>query len=626
MGYGFAGRIARVDLSTRKVTYEGLDEGFYRTYLGGKGVALHYLLREQKGRIDAFAPQNHLIFAASVVVGAPVPAFARFTVAAKSPLTGGYGESEAGGYWGPRLKFAGFDAVVIEGRSEQPVYLWLHDGIVEIRPAVHLWGLDTAETEGAIRSEINQPLASVASIGPAGEAGVRYSCIIADRLHAAGRCGMGAVMGSKRLKAVAVSGRQNVQLKDPEAVTRIAKWYASQVMVNPMSRLLYEMGTPAVLAPANAMGTLPTRNFREGAFEGWEKLSGEAFEKTIAERRGCFACPVRCKKIPHGSPDDEMYGLPEYETIAAFGSNLGVSDPSIAIEAHKICNRAGLDTISAGMSVAFAMECFERGILGQSDVEGLDLRFGNGQAALQLLRMIARREGIGKLLGEGTRRAAAEIGRGSEAFALHVKGVELPMHDPRGKVGVGLGYAVAEHGADHMTAAHDTLFAKEGMLAVQEVSPLGLLHAVDPLCLDAGKVRYYFYLETFWNALKALSGCLFGIAPRGLMPITMVVDVVRAVTGWDFSLWELMKAGERASCMARAFNYREGFRSTDDQLPQRLLEASSGEHTNPGISGAALDSAKKLYYGMSGWEPATGRPLRPKLEELGIGWVDGLLE
>ncbi|MCL5046166.1 MAG: aldehyde ferredoxin oxidoreductase family protein [Actinobacteria bacterium] len=648
MGNGFCGQILRVDLSNRRIEVERPGEDFYRKYLGGKGLAAYYLFTELRAGADPLGPENKLIFAASAVSGAPVPGFSRYTAAAKSPLTGGYGEAESGGFWATELKKAGFDAVIVQGRAETPVYLWIRDGVAELRDAGHLWGKSTSETEETLRGELGDSLIRVASVGPGGENLVRYACIMHEGRNAAGRGGLGAVMGSKRLKAIAVRGRGNVALSDPEAVRSVTRWFRDEFRKNPLTGSLHHLGTAGVLAGLNAGGILPTRNFSSGKFEEWEAISGEALEETAGRGKwGCYACPVRCKRTvawpgeagsagaesrPEGEPDGrsgippgaEVAG-PEYETIAAFGSNIGVSDLNAIIRANRLCNDAGLDTISTGVTIAFAMECFERGILTREDTGGLDLRFGNASTALEIISLIARREGIGELLAEGSRRVAERLGKGSEAFAVHVKGQEVPMHDPRGKVGVGIGMAVGEHGADHMTAAHDTMFLKRGAYAMEQAAALGILEPLSTYDLGPAKVRAYLSLELWWEALKALSICFFTIAPRGLMPIPMAVDAVRAITGWDVTLEEILKAGERASNLARAFNIREGFTKADDSLPRRMQE-STGDQGHPGIGRGDLEKAVALYYEMKGWDPETGRPGRARLEELGLGWVSEALD
>lgn len=638
MPFGYHGRILKVDLTTGSIDEESREDPFYRTYVGGKAMAAYYLLKEVPTGADPLSPENVLAFMVSPITGVPIAGYSRYLVASKSPMTGGYGEAESGGFWASELKFAGFDGIVIKGRSERPVYLLVRDGKAEIRDASHLWGKTTADTEAAIREELGDQRVRVASIGPAGERMVRYACIMHESRNAAGRCGHGAVMGSKNLKAVAVRGTGKVPVKDEEGVRSIARWFRESFMDNPQARALYDLGTDAVLPGMQAGKMLPTRNFSLGQFEEWEKLAPETIEKKVGRGKwGCYACQVRCKRTARApssllSPDWEfgvkgngkepLIPSPEYETIAAFGSNLGISDVDAILAANWICNQAGVDTISAGVTIGFAMECFEKGFIGPEDTGGLDLRFGSVNAALEALRLLVRREGFGDLLAQGTKRMAEAVGKGSEEFAVQCKGVEIAMHDPRGKVGVGLGYAVASHGGDHMVAAHDTMFLKPGSHPFNEIAPFGLYCPVDAYDLGPSKVRHFHYLETWWDALKTYSVCFFCIAPRSLMPVNTFVDSVRAVTGWNVSLFEIMKAGERAGNLARVFSLREGVGGSEDALPPRLLGPTVDlEKGQPGIPKESLARAISEYYTMRGWNPETGVPQRAKLEELGVGWA-----
>lgn len=607
-------KVALVDLTAKKVSYEELNEKTCRMYLGGKGVALYYLLREMKARTDAFDPANVLVLAGSVVTGAPIPGYSRFTVAAKSPLTGGYGEAEAGGYLAPELRFAGFLAVVVIGSAQTPVYLFIHDGEVEIRDATSLWGLGTYDTEKAIREELGDARVRIASIGPAGENLVRYACIIHEGRNAAGRCGLGAVMGSKRLKAIAVRGEQKPRWANPEGLLQIARWFRDHYKENPLTQALHTQGTAGLVAPLNITQVLPTRNFTAGSFEGWEALSSETYEKQfVIDRWGCYACPIRCKRIVRLKTRE--LGGPEYETIAAFGSNLGCMDLSSIIEMNHLCNDLGMDTISTGVTLALATECFERGLIKASDTGGIELRFGRIPIK-ELVLAIARREGFGAEMAEGAKRLAEKIGGLAPSLAVEVKGLEAGLHDPRGKVSVGLGFALAAHGADHMVAPHDTMFTKRGTYPVDQIAPFGLTDPVDPRDLSVAKLRHFATLEIWWDTLKCLGLCFFCIAPRSLLPVNMVVDSVRHVTGWDTSLYELMLAGERANVQARLFNIREGLTAEDDRLPSRFFEDAVGGH--PGIERTAFTKAVRTYYEIRGWDSETGRPLPGTLKRLGL--------
>ena len=458
MSYGYNGRILRVDLSSGKLATEEPPENFYRQYFGGEGFVAYFLLREIPKGADPLGPENKLIFAAGPLTGAPVGGCGRHSVGGKSPLTGGFGEAEAGGYWGAELKMAGLDAIIVEGRAQKPVYLFVHDGQAEIRDARHLWGLKVLECQKAIREELGDASVKVAQIGPGGENLVRFACVVNDLDAFAGRSGLGAVMGSKNLKAIACRGHQRPSLTDPEAVGVLARWIRDNGPLN--GKAIRDMGTAQIINLLNRSGGLPTRNFQEGCFEGYEKINGQAMRDTIlVKRRGCFACPIQCKReVKVGEPYhvDPGYGGPEYETIAALGSNCGIDDLKAIAKAHELTAAYGIDSISCGAAIGFAMECLERGLLTDKDTRGLDLRFGNSAAMLQMIEQIARRQGLGEVLAEGVARAARKIGTASEELAPHIKGQELPMHEPRWKQGMGIGFMISPTGADHCHNIHDS--------------------------------------------------------------------------------------------------------------------------------------------------------------------------
>lgn len=630
MPNGYSGKILRVDLTRLSSEVEEPGEIFYRRYWGGKGFAGHLLLKEQSAGTDPLSPDNLLILATGVMTGSNLPAMPRFTVCSRSPLTGCFGESEAGGWWGPELKFAGFDAVVVKGCAERPVYLWIRDGQVEIRDASRIWGLDTVDAQDAIREELGDRRIRVAAIGPAGERLVRYACILNEGKHANGRNGMGAVMGSKRLKAIAVRGTKPPKPFDPEEVHRLARWYAAEYLNNPTTRILYEAGTPGLLSGLQASGMLPTRNFRSGSFEGAESIGWDAYRQEIfAGPRGCFGCPIRCKRearVEGRYTIDPRYGGPEYETLGAFGSACAVSDLRAIAKANEMCNRFGLDTISTGITIAFAMECFENGLLGIEELDGIELRFGNADAMLAMVERIARREGIGDLLAEGSARAAAQIGRGADRFAMQVKGQELPLHEPRGKPAVGLGYAVSDIGADHLLAVHDPGLQMRESAILKVMAPLGVLEPIDTLDLGPRKVRAFYYAESIFAFWKAAGVCNFGYAPRVAIPFEKFISMARAVTGWDTDLFEISKVGERAINMSHAFNLREGIRRRDDRLPERFFEPlPDGRLQGTALSRQEYEEAVTLLYQMKGWDPTTGFPTRGKLAELDLDWVADLL-
>ncbi|MBU2055055.1 MAG: aldehyde ferredoxin oxidoreductase family protein [Proteobacteria bacterium] len=632
MPYGYNGKILRVDLTTGAIRVEEPGEIIYRTYLGGGGLASYYLLRELKPGIDPLSADNILIFASSVISGAPIAGMVRFTVAAKSPLTGAYGEAEAGGFWGPELKFSGFDAVIVTGKAAKPSYLWINDGKVEIRSAEKIWGMETGPAQEMIREEIDEKRARVALIGPAAENLVRYACVVNELKHVNGRTGMGAVMGSKNLKAVAVRGTNKMDIHDPEKLRELSKNLTELIGQHGPNKVLRKLGTSNLIVPLNNQGILPTRNFRTGYFEGAEKISGERMAETILKgEEGCYACAVRCKRaveVPSGPyATSSNYGGPEYETLSSLGSLLCIDDLAAISKGNEMCNRYTLDTISTGAVIAFAMECYENGILVQTDTEGIDFTFGNPEAMLKGIEWIAfRKPGLGDLLADGVKAAAARIGRGAEKFALHIKGQELPMHDPRGKTGQGLSFAVSPTGADHVRAPHDTPFQAPGPM-LGKIAPLGLLEPVDGREMGARKARNFTYLHFIWSLYESLGVCNFVAGPVWALTLTKLVEVVQAVTGWETSLWELMKVGERTVTMARVFNLREGFGRRDDTLPDRLFEPlESGALQGKGLDRREFEDLLTLYYEAMGWDPADGVPTRGKLAELNLFWLDEFLK
>jgi aldehyde:ferredoxin oxidoreductase len=620
MSSGTHGRILRVDLTDREIRVETPDEVFFRRYLGGAGLIAYYLLKEVPPGTDPLGPGNRLVFACGPLTGVPLAGSGRNAIGARSPLTGALGEADVGGFWGAELKAAGFDAIVVLGRAASPVFLWVRDGEAELRDASHLWGLENKETHTAIRQELEEPRASIALCGPAGEKLVRYANIMADLKHVAGRTGLGAVMGSKNLKAVAVRGTGRAPVADRARLGKLARWlrdhYREEMGAFP------DLGTGISVIPYNRIGALPVHNFRDGQLDGADVLGREGLaEHVVVRMESCHACVVSCKKVVDRDEPyriDPAYGGPEYETAASLGSNCGVTDVYAVSKASERCNALGLDTISAGGTIAFAMECFEEGLLTPEDTGGLGLRFGNAEVMLEMLERIAAREGLGDLLAEGTMRAAERIGHGAERFAVHVKGQELPYHDPRIQHGLGLGYAVSYTGADHCHSAFDRGYEEEPTMG--SVRNLGVLEPMPATWLGPEKVRAILY-----GGLRShLDNCL-GMCDFLPYSNEQIVEAVRAVTGWDTNAWELWKAAERMVTLARAFNVRHGFTPADDRLPPRMAEPLGPDGPGEPIDSAAVEAALAIYYEMMGWDPDTGVPRSAKLYELDIGWVAELL-
>jgi aldehyde:ferredoxin oxidoreductase len=622
MPFGYNGKILHVDLTKQEWRVEEPSEKWYRTYMGGSAFASYYLLKLLKPGIDPLSPENVLIFACSVVTGAPISGWNRYTVAAKSPLTHAFGESEAAGYFGPELKFAGFDAIVIQGRAAKPTYLFIKDGEVLFRDAKEVWGLDNYKTLLRIQEEVGDKRVRVASIGPAGERLIRFANVSNDVEHFNGRTGMGAVLGSKNLKAVAVRGTQRMESAEPEKVKEIARWHNACIKTHPPNVMLTRFGTPGLVKGLNAAGILPTRNFREGVFEGADRLNADAYAAILHSGGTCWSCAVKCKR--RVALDDEKYPLnpewggPEYETIGALGSMIGNDNLPAVARGNQLCNLYGMDTITMGNLTAFVMECFEKGILTEKDTGGRKIHFGDPDAMLWLIEEVVHRHGIGDILAEGVKKASERIGRGSEQFAFTIKGNDLPLHDGRGKTGVALGYALSSTGADHVETPHDPGFQGDG---VAKLYALGLLDPVEPLETDSAKVRFFALGQKAWGINNLLSICNFTSVPVHAMTFHNLVEAVRAVTGWDTSLYELMLAVERSMVMSRIFNLREGLGPEDDRLIRRWHEEMPG---GP-LQGRKIDEqefrcAVALYYELSGWDPQ-GRPTFGKLVELNLEWL-----
>jgi aldehyde:ferredoxin oxidoreductase len=618
----YNGRFLRVDLTKGTTTVEEVPALTYRMYLGGATMAAYLLHREIKPGADPLGPDNVLVFATGLTNGSPISGTCRFSAAAKSPLSGSYGEAEAGGWWGPELKLAGFDAIIVTGVAPRPVYLWVHDGQAELRDAAHLWGKVSGNVQDTLKNETDKR-ARVLQCGIAGENLVLFANIVNELKHFNGRCGLGAVMGSKRLKAVAVRGKGKLEPKDPAGLGALTKWFRETYDRN--ADMLHKFGTPRNVGVLNADGILPTHNFQRGQFEHAKELSGQHMAETILTDQGtCFACAIACKReveVPELGVTPK-YGGPEYETIGASGSCCGIGDLKPIAKFNQFCAEYVMDTMSAGVTIAFAMECFENGLLTTADTDGIELRFGNADALLAMTEKIARREGFGSVLANGVRRAAQKIGHRAERLAMHVKGQELPLHEPRGKQSLALAYSTAPGGADHVRAPQDPAFEGFHPEGGHALEPLGLCEPVSRLELSPRKVRAYYYASSWTTLCSTVGICFLSAAPVDVLGITQVTNLVRALTGWDTSLWELMKVAERGKALAHVFNCREGFTPQDDVLPARLHEAfSDGPLKGVRVEPDTFIRARRLYYQMEGWDPETGWPTFAKLAELGIEWA-----
>lgn len=615
MSNGFMGQLLRVNLLEAKITIEETNLDWARKFLGGAGLASKYLYHEVPAGVDPLGPENKLIFMTGPLTATPSPSASRYSVVAKSPQTGLWGQANSGGSFGPALKKSGYDGIIIEGVSTKPVYLQIQDGNFELINASHLWGKTVPETEAALQNSTPHKL-TVAAIGPAGENLVRYAAIMNNRHRAAGRCGLGAVMGSKKLKAIVCSGSLPVPLADKRGFHTAATKQFSLIDESMLKVGFDTFGTNMVADFVHVRGGYPTRNWQQGIFEGIDEINAQAIMDTVfVEDTACFACPISCGRgteIKDGKWKGDRGEGPEYESTNTLGALCGVSDINAITKANYLCNEYGLDTISAGSTIAFAIECFEKGILTKEQTGGLKLAFGDGELVVMLVEKIARREGIGDLLAQGSRAVAKILGQGSDKFAMNVKGLELPAYDSRAAKITGLGYVTANRGGDHMTGyIQGPTFIDIPFLIVEDSS------IRNPFQANPEEAQVLIDLENALAVLDAFGGCKFmGM----LLPADELIDLYQLATGWDLTTKEFRKAGERIFNLARAYCVREGVSRADDRLPERLM-------TEPLPGGPAegmvndlemLELMKDAYYDFRGWDRLTGVPTREKLQELGL--------
>ncbi|HUT72935.1 MAG TPA: aldehyde ferredoxin oxidoreductase family protein [Desulfatiglandales bacterium] len=618
---GYTGKIMRINLTDKTAREEELTLEVARDYIGGAGFGIKYLFDEVPKGTDPLGPENRLIFAVGPFSGTSVPCASRMAVTGKSPLTNAVGVALTGGHFPAELKFAGYDALIIEGKAEKPTYIWIKNGEIRFRDARSLWGLKTTDCQQIIKNELKDQNVRIACIGPAGENLSRIACII-NEMRAAGRKGLGAVMGSKNLKAIAVRGTGSISVASKEKFKT-----ASRKMKAAMkeSAVLYpefsKTGTPSNVDNTCALGIFPAKNWSAtGEFTPVEQIGAEALETRNVGREFCYGCPVGCSQLKLARTEPYTGILaegPEFETMYSFGGQTGVDNMDAIIAADRLADELGLDTISAGVTIGFAMELFEKGILGTSDTGGLKLNFGNHQAMVTLLRLMAFREGIGDLLADGVKVAAEKIGKGANKYALHVKGLELPGYDVRGAKAHGLNYATAFTGADHNRG-----------YAFQEIFGIPTPYPVDRFATE-GKGKL-----TKWNqdvrtaTADCPTMCVFLLDMAVAHFATQnTAALMEAVTGLSYTPEEIEKVGERINNLARAFNVREGFSRADDTLPERLMKEPlrSGASKGHFIS---IDDLKQMldeYYTVRGWDLDSGIPTREKLEELGLGYVSDQL-
>lgn len=610
---GWVGNILRVDLTRQKTSIEPLDETIAHTYIGARGLGIRYLYDEIDPAVDPLSKENKLIMATGPLTGTGALAAGRYMVVTKAPLTGAIANSNSGGYFPAELKFAGYDMIIFEGKAEKPVYLWIENDKVEIHSAETLWGMKTDDTTDELL-KVTHPEAKVACIGPAGENLVKYACVINDKGRAAGRSGVGAVMGSKNLKAIAVRGTRGVTVADPKGF-RDAILAAQKEFKDPyMSQVIGQYGTADVVEFSNEVGLLPTRNSQAGVFEHASRISGALMAekynlKGKGKTKACFSCPLACGRVTR-VPDGEFAGEgegPEYETMGAFGSCCGVDNLEAVIKANYICNEMGMDTITAGMSIACAMELFEKGILSEKEI-GMKLNFGNGSAMVRLVEQAAKREGFGDILAEGSYRMAAKYGH--PELSMSSKKQEFPSYDPRGGQGFALAYATSNRGGCHIRQeVHCLEFFGVALLGIIETGG-----ALDRFSTE-GKPEVVKKIQDFYCMIDSSGICNFIVI--GTPDPNVLIKLIETGTGINFGgLDGFLKTGERIYNLERLFNLKAGLTSKDDTLPKRMLEEPMPEGPGKGHV-VHLDEMLPEYYSVRGWS-AEGIPGDEKLSELGV--------
>ncbi len=608
-----SGKLLEIDLSSGDISTRTIDEKILREYIGGSGLAARLFIDDGvPADCDPLGPDNNLYILTGPLSGSGLPATPRFTVAAKSPQTGIWGEANSGGNFGPALKFAGWDGIVVKGQSDKPVMLLIEDDKAELKDASDLWGKDTYETSDALAAKYEgKPRIRSVAIGPAGENLVKYAAIADAKHDYAGRTGLGAVMGSKKLKAIAVRGSTKLSPADADGFTEVKKTVSEKIKEGMFTMALGMMGTNAGMVMGMTMGDVPTKNWSLG---GDDQLANDLSsivmnEKYLTKGSACYGCPIGCKrnvKVDEGPYQMEAGAGPEYETMGSFGTMCMVSDQAAVNKMNELCNRAGLDTISCGCTIAFAIDCYEAGILTDADTDGLKLNWGAADAIIELIKKIASRDGFGDVLAEGSRAAAAKIGKGAADLTAEVKGLEAPMHDPRAFHGLGLAYAMSIRGACHLS--HADLFAEQGGVVMPEAGIEGPYIGQS----SDGKANLVFVTENLGALLQSMGMCMFGSAPLDLDDF---VNMLNSCTGHGYTKEELLKIGERLWLLKRSIGNMMGVTVEDDKLPKKILTAT----TEGGQAGSVpdIEAMMKEYYDIRGLE-INGVPKKDTLAAAGL--------
>jgi aldehyde:ferredoxin oxidoreductase len=622
MKHGYTDNILSVDLSSG--TIETLHPGgdFYRMYLGGSAIGSYFILKYATADTDPLSKENLLIIAPGVTTGASVSGVSRCCITSLSPLTNMIADSQAGGSIGPMIKRAGYDAIIIKGRAERQSYLLVDGNKATIEDAAMISGRSVSEARAALLEKHGTKNISMFQCGPAGERLVRFANILADANDAFGRAGMGAVMGSKNIRAVVVKGAGEVEFADAESLKELARAGAKKLAGSGFPETLRKYGTPGVVKPQAEGGNFATHNYSRGWHPDYMKLDGSTYESQIgAGMTSCFGCVVSCRKrVKADKPYrlSDSLGGPEFETLGMLGANLDITDAAGVAKANEMCNNYGIDTITMGCIAGYLFECSEKGLISAADTDGKLLGFGNPESLFWLVDRIADRKGIGDICAEGFEAMIRKFGEPTRPLAINVKGAGLAVHMPQVKPSQALMYAVCPIGPDHMSSEHDWLLASKSEASMG----LGIIGQEDAPSTSLNKVRMTAYSQIYYSLLDTLSLCMFCWGPGSLFSYRDLEDLILFTTGWQMTMWELMKVGERRINMMRHINAKRGYTRQHDVLPERLFEPlpdgpSKGRH----VERKSFDFMKDAYYNFMGWEPHTGNPSRAKMIELGLDWA-----
>jgi len=612
MSLGYWNKVLRIDLTKRKIEEEEIDDQTFELFVGGAGIGAKILWEEVPPEVKPFDPDNRLIFAGGAFQGYPVPGSAKFSVVSKSPLTNTYADSAAGAKWGPFFKRCGYDALIIQGKSDNPVYISIKDDEVKIKDAKDIWGLDSYQTVDEVKKEIGDPRASVATIGPAGEKLVKIACIGVDKHSFAGRCGLGAIMGSKNLKAIAVNGSKKVPISNLSLLKEHNRRFFKEITKASIESQLRPHGTPALCITAEAFGDMPIKYWTGDTWpEGAKKVGAPNYTEVLsAKPYPCLFCPIGChRNIEIKEPEKyKLKGIgPEYETVGMFGTNLLIDDVKAIAIANDICNRLGIDTISAGACIGLAMECYEKGLISKEDTDGMEIKWGDPDVLIELVKQMGNKEGFGSIFSGGTLEAAEKIGKNAVKLVAHVKGLDIPAHDPRACWGMVPTYTTGTRGACHMRGVEEDV-----EMSAFYIPEIGITEERAKFFQKEGKAYLAAKMQDYCALINSLVLCVF-MPDGGGLSFTSILDILNTITDWGWGVERAMKCGERIFTLQRLINLRDGYTKEDDVLPPKMhVPAKKGFRAG---KVPPFDDLLNEYYKLRGWNE-DGRPTEEKLKEL----------